>query len=124
MKNSTAYLLGIGSILGAAKLLDLASKDPVDDAGELEDDISVEDTDDGFKFTMHVSDPNPKDMDILTNPDDESSKKVIMDMDDAKNLMTMINVLHIHDSFEESQLEDKYWETYNKLVDLLQEKGE
>lgn len=195
MKNLTAYVLGIGSILGAAKLLEpkdetvLSAKleengfgitkdkshilipsreafnlydmieesismigngtdedifgdsaisferlydtleqngfiDTTDfiDPEDSKDDTQVEDTEDGVKFSVHVSNSDLDSMDILTDPMDESSKKVIMDYEEAKDLMTMIHILHLHDSFEESQLEDKYWNTYNKLVDLL--KGE
>lgn len=196
MKNSTAYILGIGSILGAAKLLQqkdetiLSAKieengfgitkdkshilvpsraafdlydmieeaitmigngtdeeifgdpaisferlyDVLEETGLIDDtdginpedfeesDTQIEDTEDGVKFSVHVSDSALDSMDILTDPTDESSKKVIMDYEEAKNLVTLIHILHLHDSFKESQLEDRYWETYNKLDNLLNEK--
>ena len=190
MKNITAYVLGIGSILGAAKLLEpkdetiISAKlkengfgitkdkshilipnraafdlydmleesvsilgngydedvfgdaaisferlyDILEENGFIEAyeptdfDTQIEDTEDSTKFSVHVSNSELDSMDVLTDPSDESSKKVIMDYEEAKNLMMMIHILHLHDSFEESQLEDKYWNTYNKLVDLL--KGE
>lgn len=86
---------------------------------ESEAEPTIEDTDDGIKFSVHVSDSALDSMDILTDPTDESSKKVIMDYEEAKNLVTLIHILHLHDSFKDSQLEDKYWETYNKLDNLL-----
>lgn len=191
MKNSTAYILGIGSILGAAKLLKskdetiLSAKmkengfgitkdkshilvptrsafnlydmieeaitmiddgtdeeifgdaaisferlyDILEENGFINADESVEDETEESDISLdanwdimlkNVPDSTLDSMDILTDPTDESSnKKVLMSYEDAKNLATLIHILHLHDSFKESQLEDKYWETYNKLDNLL-----
>ena len=196
MKNSTAYILGIGSILGASKLLKpkdetiLSAKikengfgitknkdhllvptreafnlydmieesitmiddgtdeeifgdaaisferlyDILDENGFINADESEEDEDETEEpdipfdndnlgvIIKNVPDSTLDSMDILTDPANESSKKVLMNYEDAKNLVTLIHILHLHDSFKESQLEDKYWETYNKLDNLLNEK--
>lgn len=190
MKNSTAYILGIGSILGAAKLLKskdetiLSAKmkengfgitkdkshilvptrsafnlydmieeaitmiddgtdeeifgdaaisferlyDILEENGFINADESVEDETEESDISLdanwdikikNVPDSTLDSMDILTDPANESSKKVLMSYEDAKNLATLIHILHLHDSFKESQLEDKYWETYNKLDNLL-----
>lgn len=193
MKNTTAYILGIGSILGAAKLFqpknetilsakikengfgitknkshilvpsraafnlyymieeaitmigngtdeeifgDLAISferlyDVLEENGLIgatdginpedfeESDTHIEDTEDGVKFSVHVSDSTLDSMDILTDPTNESSKKVLMNYEDAQNLVTLIYILQRHDSFEEYQLEEKCWEAYNKLDNLL-----
>lgn len=192
MKNSTAYILGIGSILGAAKLLKpkdetiLSAKikengfgitkdkghilvpsraafnlyDMLEEAITMIDDgtdeeifgdaaISFErlydileengfinadepinadeteesdipfDNDNWDIKIKNVPDSALDSMDILTDPTNESSKKVLMNYEDAKNLVTLIHILHLHDSFEESQLEEKCWEAYNKLDNLL-----
>lgn len=191
MKNSTAYILGIGSILGAAKLLKskdetiLSAKmkengfgitkdkdhilvptreafnlydmieeaitmiddgsdeeifgdaaisferlyDILEENGFINADESVKDEteepatsldDDNWDIKIkNVPDSALDSMDILTDPTNESSKKVLMNYEDAKNLVTLIHILHLHDSFEESQLEEKCWETYNKLDNLL-----
>lgn len=190
MKNSTAYILGIGSILGAAKLLKskdetiLSAKmkengfgitkdkshilvptrsafnlydmieeaitmiddgtdeeifgdaaisferlyDILEENGFINADESVEDETEEPDISLdanwdimlkNVPDSTLDSMDILTDPANESSKKVLMSYEDAKNLATLIHILHLHDSFKESQLEDKYWETYNKLDNLL-----
>ena len=191
MKNSTAYILGIGSILGASKLLkpkdetilsakikengfgitkdkdhilvptreafnlydmieesitmiddgtdeeifgdaaisferlyDILEENGFINADESEEDETEEsdipfDNDNLGVIIKNVPDSTLDSMDILTDPANESSKKVLMNYEDAKNLVTLIHILHLHDSFEESQLEDKYWETYNKLDNLL-----
>lgn len=190
MKNSTAYILGIGSILGAAKLLKskdetiLSAKikengfgitkdkshilvptrsafnlydmieeaitmiddgtdeeifgdaaisferlyDILEENGFINADESVEDETEESDISLdanwdikikNVPDSTLDSMDILTDPANESSKKVLMSYEDAKNLATLIHILHLHDSFKESQVEDKYWETYNKLDNLL-----
>lgn len=191
MKNSTAYILGIGSILGAAKLLKskdetiLSAKmkengfgitkdkdhilvptreafnlydmieeaitmiddgsdeeifgdaaisferlyDILEENGFINADESVKDEteepatsldDDNWDIKIkNVPDSALDSMDILTDPTNESSKKVLMNYEDAKNLVTLIHILHLHDSFEESQLEEKCWEAYNKLDNLL-----
>ena len=191
MKNSTAYILGIGSILGAAKLLkpkdetilsakikengfgitkdkdhilvptreafnlydmieesitmiddgtdeeifgdaaisferlyDILEENGFINADESEEDETEEsdipfDNDNLGVIIKNVPDSTLDSMDILTDPANESSKKVLMNYEDAKNLVTLIHILHLHDSFKESQLEDKYWETYNKLDNLL-----
>ena len=191
MKNSTAYILGIGSILGAAKLLKpkdetiLSAKikengfgitkdkdhilvptraafnlydmieeaitmiddgtdeeifgdaaisferlyDILEENGFINADESVEDEteesdipfdNDNWDIKIkNVPDSALDSMDILTDPANESSKKVLMNYEDAKNLVTLIHILHLHDSFEESQLEEKCWEAYNKLDNLL-----
>ena len=194
MKNSTAYILGIGSILGASKLLkpkdetilsakikengfgitknkdhllvptreafnlydmieesitmiddgtdeeifgdaaisferlyDILDENGFINADESEEDETEEsdipfDNDNLGVIIKNVPDSTLDSMDILTDPANESSKKVLMNYEDAKNLVTLIHILHLHDSFKESQLEDKYWETYNKLDNLLNEK--
>ena len=194
MKNSTAYILGIGSILGASKLLkpkdetilsakikengfgitkdkdhilvptreafnlydmieeaitmiddgtdeeifgdaaisferlyDILEENGFINADESEEDETEEsdipfDNDNLGVIIKNVPDSTLDSMDILTDPANESSKKVLMNYEDAKNLVTLIHILHLHDSFKESQLEDKYWETYNKLDNLLNEK--
>lgn len=190
MKNTTAYILGIGSIFGAAKLLKpkdetiLSAKmkengfgitkdkshilvptrsafnlydmieeaitmiddgtdeeifgdaaisferlyDILEENGFINADESVEDETEESDISLdanwdikikNVPDSTLDSMDILTDPANESSKKVLMSYEDAKNLATLIHILHLHDSFKESQLEDKYWETYNKLDNLL-----
>ena len=190
MKNSTAYILGIGSILGAAKLLKskdetiLSAKmkengfgitkdkshilvptrsafnlydmieeaitmiddgtdeeifgdaaisferlyDILEENGFINADESVEDETEESDISLdanwdikikNVPDSTLDSMDILTDPANESSKKVLMSYEDAKNLATLIHILHLHDSFEESQLEEKCWEAYNKLDNLL-----
>ena len=192
MKNSTAYILGIGSILGAAKLLKpkdetiLSAKikengfgitkdkdhilvptreafnlydmieeaitmiddgtdeeifgdaaisferlyDILEENGFINADESVEDETDESATSLdnanwdimlkNVPDSTLDSMDILTDPANESSnKKVLMNYEDAQNLVTLIHILHLHDSFEESQLEEKCWEAYNKLDNLL-----
>lgn len=191
MKNSTAYILGIGSILGAAKLLkpkdetilsakikengfgitkdkdhilvptreafnlydmieesitmiddgtdeeifgdaaisferlyDILEENGFINTDESEEDETEEsdipfDNDNLGVIIKNVPDSTLDSMDILTDPANESSKKVLMNYEDAKNLVTLIHILHLHDSFKESQLEDKYWETYNKLDNLL-----
>lgn len=191
MKNSTAYILGIGSILGAAKLLKpkdeniLTAKmkengfgitkdkdhilvptreafnlydmieeaitmiddgtdeeifgdaaisferlyDILEENGFINADESVEDKteesdipfdNDNWDIKIkNVPDSTLDSMDILTDPANESSKKVLMNYEDAQNLVTLIHILHRHDSFEESQLEEKCWEAYNKLDNLL-----
>lgn len=191
MKNSTAYILGIGSILGAAKLLKskdetiLSAKmkengfgitkdkdhilvptreafnlydmieeaitmiddgsdeeifgdaaisferlyDILEENGFINADESVKDEteepatsldDDNWDIKIkNVPDSALDSMDILTDPTNESSKKVLMNYEDAQNLATLIHILHLHDSFEESQLEEKCWEAYNKLDNLL-----
>lgn len=191
MKNSTAYILGIGSILGAAKLLKpkdetiLSAKmkengfgitkdkshilvptrsafnlydmieeaitmiddgtdeeifgdaaisferlyDILEENGFINADESVEDETEESDVSLdanwdimlkNVPDSTLDSMDILTDPTNESSnKKVLMSYEDANNLVTLIHILHLHDSFKESQLEDKYWEAYNKLDNLL-----
>ena len=193
MKNSTAYILGIGSILGAAKLLKpkdetiLSAKikengfgitkdkdhilvptreafnlydmieesitmiddgtdeeifgdaaisferlyDILEENGFINADESEEDEDETEESDIpfdnndlgviikNVPDSTLDSMDILTDPANESSKKVLMNYEDAKNLVTLIHILHLHDSFKESQLEDKCWEAYNKLDNLL-----
>lgn len=191
MKNSTAYILGIGSILGASKLLkpkdetilsakikengfgitkdkdhilvptreafnlydmieesitmiddgtdeeifgdaaisferlyDILEENGFINADESEEDETEEsdipfDNDNLGVIIKNVPDSTLDSMDILTDPANESSKKVLMNYEDAKNLVTLIHILHLHDSFKESQLEDKYWETYNKLDNLL-----
>ena len=191
MKNSTAYILGIGSILGAAKLLKpkdetiLSAKikengfgitkdkdhilvptreafnlydmieeaitmiddgtdeeifgdaaisferlyDILEENGFINADESVEDEteesdipfdNDNWDIKIkNVPDSTLDSMDILTDPANESSKKVLMNYEDAQNLVTLIYILQRHDSFEESQLEEKCWEAYNKLDNLL-----
>ena len=193
MKNSTAYILGIGSILGASKLLKpkdetiLSAKikengfgitkdkdhilvptreafnlydmieesitmidggtdeeifgdaaisferlyDILEENGFINADESEEDEDETEEpdipfdndnlgvIIKNVPDSTLDSMDILTDPANESSKKVLMNYEDAKNLVTLIHILHLHDSFKESQLEDKCWEAYNKLDNLL-----
>lgn len=193
MKNSTAYILGIGSILGATKLLKpkdetiLSAKikengfgitkdkdhilvptreafnlydmieeaitmiddgtdeeifgdaaisfeclyDILEENGFINADESEEDEDETEEsdtpfdnndlgvIIKNVPDSTLDSMDILTDPANESSKKVLMNYEDAKNLVTLIHILHLHDSFKESQLEDKCWEAYNKLDNLL-----
>lgn len=191
MKNSTAYILGIGSILGAAKLLKpkdetiLTAKmkengfgitkdkdhilvptreafnlydmieeaitmiddgtdeeifgdaaisferlyDILEENGFINADESVEDEteesdipfdNDNWDIKIkNVPDSTLDSMDILTDPANESSKKVLMNYEDAQNLVTLIYILQRHDSFEESQLEEKCWEAYNKLNNLL-----
>lgn len=193
MKNSTAYILGIGSILGAAKLLqpkdetilhakikengfgitkdkghilvpsraafnlyDMIEEaitmiddgtdeeifgdaaisferlyDILEENGFINADESEEDEDETEEpdipfdndnlgvIIKNVPDSTLDSMDILTDPANESSKKVLMNYEDAKNLVTLIHILHLHDSFKESQLEDKCWEAYNKLDNLL-----
>lgn len=191
MKNSTAYILGIGSILGAAKLLKpkdetiLTAKmkengfgitkdkdhilvptreafnlydmieeaitmiddgtdeeifgdaaisferlyDILEENGFINADESVEDEteesdipfdNDNWDIKIkNVPDSTLDSMDILTDPANESSKKVLMNYEDAQNLVTLIYILQRHDSFEESQLEEKCWEAYNKLDNLL-----
>ena len=192
MKNTTAYILGIGSILGAAKLLKpkdetiLTAKmkengfgitkdkdhilvptreafnlydmieeaitmiddgtdeeifgdaaisferlyDILEENGFINADESVEDETDESATSLdnanwdimlkNVPDSTLDSMDILTDPANESSnKKVLMNYEDAQNLVTLIHILHHHDSFEESQLEEKCWEAYNKLDNLL-----
>lgn len=192
MKNSTAYILGIGSILGAAKLFQpkdetiLTAKmkengfgitkdkdhilvptreafnlydmieeaitmiddgtdeeifgdaaisferlyDILEENGFINADESVEDETEESATSLddanwdimlkNVPDSTLDSMDILTDPTNESSnKKVLMSYEDAKNLVTLIHILHLHDSFEESQLEEKCWEAYNKLDNLL-----
>ena len=191
MKNSTAYILGIGSILGAAKLLkpkdetilsakikengfgitkdkdhilvptreafnlydmieesitmiddgtdedifgdaaisferlyDILEENGFINADESEEDETEEsdipfDNDNLGVIIKNVPDSTLDSMDILTDPANESSKKVLMNYEDAKNLVTLIHILHLHDSFKESQLEDKCWEAYNKLDNLL-----
>ena len=191
MKNSTAYILGIGSILGASKLLkpkdetilsakikengfgitkdkdhilvptreafnlydmieesitmiddgtdeeifgdaaisferlyDILEENGFINADESEEDETEEsdipfDNDNLGVIIKNVPDSTLDSMDILTDPANESSKKVLMNYEDAKNLVSLIHILHLHDSFKESQLEDKYWETYNKLDNLL-----
>ena len=186
MKNSTAYILGIGSILGASKLLKpkdetiLSAKikengfgitkdkdhilvptreafnlydmieesitmiddgtdeeifgdaaisferlyDILEENGFINADESEEsdipfDNDNLGVIIKNVPDSTLDSMDILTDPANESSKKVLMNYEDAKNLVTLIHILHLHDSFKESQLEDKCWEAYNKLDNLL-----
>lgn len=191
MKNSTAYILGIGSILGAAKLLKpkdetiLTAKmkengfgitkdkdhilvptreafnlydmieeaitmiddgtdeeifgdaaisferlyDILEENGFINADESVEDEteesdipfdNDNWDIKIkNVPDSTLDSMDILTDPANKSSKKVLMNYEDAQNLVTLIYILQRHDSFEESQLEEKCWEAYNKLDNLL-----
>lgn len=191
MKNSTAYILGIGSILGASKLLkpkdetilsakikengfgitkdkdhilvptreafnlydmieesitmiddgtdeeifgdaaisferlyDILEENGFINADESEEDETEEsdipfDNDNLGVIIKNVPDSALDSMDILTDPANESSKKVLMNYEDAKNLVTLIHILHLHDSFKESQLEDKCWEAYNKLDNLL-----
>lgn len=191
MKNSTAYILGIGSILGASKLLkpkdetilsakikengfgitkdkdhilvptreafnlydmieesitmiddgtdeeifgdaaisferlyDILEENGFINADESEEDETEEsnipfDNDNLGVIIKNVPDSTLDSMDILTDPANESSKKVLMNYEDAKNLVTLIHILHLHDSFKESQLEDKCWEAYNKLDNLL-----
>lgn len=191
MKNSTTYILGIGSILGAAKLLKpkdetiLTAKmkengfgitkdkdhilvptreafnlydmieeaitmiddgtdeeifgdaaisferlyDILEENGFINADESVEDEteesdipfdNDNWDIKIkNVPDSTLDSMDILTDPANESSKKVLMNYEDAQNLVTLIYILQRHDSFEESQLEEKCWEAYNKLDNLL-----
>lgn len=191
MKNSTAYILGIGSILGASKLLkpkdetilsakikengfgitkdkdhilvptreafnlydmieesitmiddgtdeeifgdaaisferlyDILEENGFINADESEEDETEEsdipfDNDNLGVIIKNVPDSTLDSMDILTDPANESSKKVLMNYEDAKNLVTLIHILHLHDSFKESQLEDKCWEAYNKLNNLL-----
>ena len=191
MKNSTAYILGIGSILGAAKLLkpkdetiltvkmkengfgitkdkdhilvptreafnlyDMIEEaitmiddgtdeeifgdaaisferlyDILEENGFINADESVEDEteesdipfdNDNWDIKIkNVPDSTLDSMDILTDPANESSKKVLMNYEDAQNLVTLIYILQRHDSFEESQLEEKCWEAYNKLDNLL-----
>lgn len=191
MKNSTAYILGIGSILGASKLLkpkdetilsakikengfgitkdkdhilvptreafnlydmieesitmiddgtdeeifgdaaisferlyDILEENGFINSDESEEDETEEsdipfDNDNLGVIIKNVPDSTLDSMDILTDPANESSKKVLMNYEDAKNLVTLIHILHLHDSFKESQLEDKCWEAYNKLDNLL-----
>lgn len=191
MKNSTAYILGIGSILGASKLLkpkdetilsakikengfgitkdkdhilvptheafnlydmieesitmiddgtdeeifgdaaisferlyDILEENGFINSDESEEDETEEsdipfDNDNLGVIIKNVPDSTLDSMDILTDPANESSKKVLMNYEDAKNLATLIHILHLHDSFKESQLEDKCWEAYNKLDNLL-----
>ena len=191
MKNSTAYILGIGSILGASKLLkpkdetilsakikengfgitkdkdhilvptreafnlydmieesitmiddgtdeeifgdaaisferlyDILEENGFINSDESEEDETEEsdipfDNDNLGVIIKNVPDSTLDSMDILTDPANESSKKVLMNYEDAKNLVTLIHTLHLHDSFKESQLEDKCWEAYNKLDNLL-----
>nr|DAG50572.1 MAG TPA: hypothetical protein [Caudoviricetes sp.] len=192
MKNTTAYILGIGSIFGAAKLLKpkdetiLTAKmkengfgitkdkdhilvptreafnlydmieeaitmiddgtdeeifgdaaisferlyDILEENGFINADESVEDETEESTTSLddanwdimlkNVPDSTLDSMDILTDPTNESSnKKVLMSYEDAKNLVTLIHILYLHDSFEESQLEEKCWEAYNKLDNLL-----
>ena len=191
MKNSIAYILGIGSILGASKLLkpkdetilsakikengfgitkdkdhilvptreafnlydmieesitmiddgtdeeifgdaaisferlyDILEENGFINADESEEDETEEsdipfDNDNLGVIIKNVPDSTLDSMDILTDPANESSKKVLMNYEDAKNLVTLIHILHLHDSFKESQLEDKCWEAYNKLDNLL-----
>lgn len=191
MKNSTAYILGIGSILGASRLLkpkdetilsakikengfgitkdkdhilvptreafnlydmieesitmiddgtdeeifgdaaisferlyDILEENGFINSDESEEDETEEsdipfDNDNLGVIIKNVPDSTLDSMDILTDPANESSKKVLMNYEDAKNLVTLIHILHLHDSFKESQLEDKCWEAYNKLDNLL-----
>ena len=90
-----------------------------EDEDETEEPDIPFDNDNLGVIIKNVPDSTLDSMDILTDPANESSKKVLMNYEDAKNLVTLIHILHLHDSFKESQLEDKCWEAYNKLDNLL-----
>ena len=106
------------------RLYDILEENGFINADESEEDETEEsdipfDNDNLGVIIKNVPDSTLDSMDILTDPANESSKKVLMNYEDAKNLVTLIHILHLHDSFKESQLEDKCWEAYNKLDNLL-----